>query len=137
MYDTLSGDCVMEVILSPFIPFIVFSSCLLSFLIEQKEKAHAGRVQFLLSLNNGSRFVTAGSDGVVKLWGSSRPFNFSDGARRSSAWRLKNNFYPPECMGEMAIHSSAVTALLKLSEDSFVSASADGVIIQWTNGFLF
>jgi len=38
---------------------------------------------------------------------------------------------PPICVGEMYAHSQQINMLLKISEDSFISAGQDSLLLLW------
>lgn len=96
--------------------------------------AHASLVNSIISIWGGRGLVSCSGEGCLRLWTSTKDFNFELIEDESKA--KKKIVYPPLCRGEMWGHTGEIKILLKFSETSFASAGHDNLIIHWKDGDL-
>jgi len=117
IYDMKSGLCLVE-----------------------NANAHLSDVLDLALLYDGTRLVTCSADSSIRLWeyrsGASSGQNESQEINllSMSHGKLRGSSLKATCLGDMVAHSDAVHSVISLSETSFASCSADGLVILWKDG---
>eukprot|EP00047_Mylnosiga_fluctuans_P005461 m.240608 g.240608 ORF g.240608 m.240608 type:complete len:454 (+) comp13697_c0_seq1:105-1466(+) len=116
------------------------------FLLCDIRTAHQTTINMIALLKKGVSFATCANDGSIRLWSFQDHLNHDDvlyHPRKATDIGLDAVFSPkkrrdsyvlPTCIGELAAHSDAVTALALTPSNQLVSCGADKLVIVWKLG---